>query len=356
MFNFNSKISIKDKVLFYESVANLLDGGVTLLAAFKWFVSRLPKNGLRDAVENTIFFVESGDQLNTAMRKITNFYTEKEIAIIEAWEQTGMLKDTFMAIAKELRMQEDLRRKVIWALTYPVIIIIFLILAVTVIMTYVIPQIMPVIVEMATELTFSTKSLIAVSDFFKNNIGMIFAIGVAFVLFFKWFTASEYGKLWFDKFKIKNLISWKVYKDYLIVQTMATFHLLSASGVSVVKALRLTGASSWNGYMLWIFNNIADNVSRWNKISEWMIESDKERKIFTPDILQLIESAEKTSTVHNVTYKISEQYRRELDSSLTMMVKFIEPVALLSAWLFVMWFAMAIFSVVMQITKSSGMM
>lgn len=87
-----------------------------------------------------------------------------------------------------------------------------------------------------------------------------------------------------------------------------------------------------------------------------MINNDKEHKIFTSDILQLIESAEKTSTVHIVTFKISEQYRRELDASLNMMVKFIEPVALLSAGLFVMWFAMAIFSVVMQITKSSGMM
>ena len=57
MFSFNRGVSSKDKVLFYESIANLLDGGVTLLAAFKGFASRLPAGKLRDAVENTIFFV-----------------------------------------------------------------------------------------------------------------------------------------------------------------------------------------------------------------------------------------------------------------------------------------------------------
>jgi hypothetical protein len=31
------------------------------------------------------------------------------------------------------------------------------------------------------------------------------------------------------------------------------------------------------------------------------------------------------------------------------MVKFIEPVALLLAWVFVMWFAIAIFSAIMQV-------
>lgn len=356
MFSFLQRVSAKDKVLFYESVANLLDGGVTLLSAFKGFASRLPAGPLKDAVDNTVFFVESGDQLNTAMRKLPNFYTEKEIAIIEAGEQTGMLKDTFNAIARELRMQQELKSKVMGALTYPIVIMIFLVLAVTVIMVYVIPQIMPVIVEMATELTFSTKSLIVVSDFLRNNIVWIIGVVVAIMLMFRAYTTTESGKMWFDRFKIYNLVSGKVYKDYLIVQVMGTFHLLSSSGVGIVRALRLTGASSGNIYMASVFNQIADQVSMGRKISEAMIDLDKESYIFTPDILQLIESAEKTSTVHQTAFKIGEQYRRELDASLAMMVKFIEPVALLGAGLFVVWFALAIFSVVMQITKSAGVM
>lgn len=356
MFSFLQRVSAKDKVLFYESVANLLDGGVTLLSAFKGFASRLPAGPLKDAVDNTVFFVESGDQLNTAMRKLPNFYTEKEIAIIEAGEQTGMLKDTFNAIARELRMQQELKSKVMGALTYPIVIMIFLVLAVTVIMVYVIPQIMPVIVEMATELTFSTKSLIVVSDFLRNNIVWIIGVVVAIMLMFRAYTTTESGKMWFDRFKIYNLVSGKVYKDYLIVQVMGTFHLLSSSGVGIVRALRLTGASSGNIYMASVFNQIADQVSMGRKISEAMIDLDKESYIFTPDILQLIESAEKTSTIHQTAFKIGEQYRRELDASLAMMVKFIEPVALLGAGLFVVWFALAIFSVVMQITKSAGVM
>lgn len=353
MFSISRKISIKDKVLFYESIANLLDGWVTLLSAFRGFISRLPEWNLKDAIENTVFFVESGDQLNIAMRKLPHFYTEKEIAIIESWEQVGMLKDVFMAIARELRMQEDLRRKVMWALTYPIIIMIFLVLAVTVIMVYVIPQIMPVIVEMATDLTFSTRSLIAVSDFLKNNIAFIIAFIIALILLFRGFVVTEVWKMWFDRFKIYNFVSGKVYKDYIIVQVMGTFHLLSSSGVWVVRALRLTGASSGNIFISSLYNQLADDISRGKKLSEAMLDHDKEHKIFTPDILQLIESSEKTSTTHQVVEKISNQYRRELDASLAMMVKFIEPVALLLAGIFVMWFALAIFSVVMQITKSA---
>lgn len=47
------------------------------------------------------------------MRKFPNFYDGKEVAIIESGEQTGMLKDSFRAIAAELHMQNELRTKVI---------------------------------------------------------------------------------------------------------------------------------------------------------------------------------------------------------------------------------------------------
>lgn len=85
-----------------------------------------------------------------------------------------------------------------------------------------------------------------------------------------------------------------------------------------------------------------------------MRESDERGDIFTPDILQMVESAEKTSTLHEVTSKISEQYRREVDASLSVMVKFIEPIALLLAGVFVLWFAIAIFSAIMQVVAVGG--
>jgi type II secretory pathway component PulF len=68
----------------------------------------------------------------------------------------------------------------------------------------------------------------------------------------------------------------------------------------------------------------------------------------------MIESAEKTSTIHQVSDRIREQYRREVDASLAIMVKLIEPIALLLAGVFVMWFAIAIFSSIMQIVDVAG--
>ena len=350
MFSFfTQNIPLKDKILFYESIANLLDGWVTLLSALRGFSTRLTPWALKEAVENTVFFIEGGDLLNVAMRKIPNFYDDKEIAIIESGEQTGMMRDTFDAIAKELRMQEELRRKVVGALTYPFIILIFLGLALVVVMVYVIPQIMPIITEMTTELPWSTKSLVWVSEFMKNNIVLLVLFVFAFGLLFLGYTRTEQGKRFVDTQKLFLPLIGRMYRSYLVVQVMSTFHLLLSSGVSIIKALRLTGSSSWNKVVAGLYNSIAESVSRGQKLAESLQSSDPQGIIFSPDILQMIESAEKTSTIHEVSGKISEQYRREVDAALAVLVKFIEPAALLLAGVFVMWFAVAIFSAIMQV-------
>jgi type II secretory pathway component PulF len=81
-----------------------------------------------------------------------------------------------------------------------------------------------------------------------------------------------------------------------------------------------------------------------------MQEADTEKILFTPNILQMIEAGERTSTVDVVARKIAEQYRRQVEIAISMMTKFIEPIAILIAGLFVLWFALAIFSTIMQIT------
>ncbi len=240
MYFFAESFSLKDKVTFYESIANLLEGGVTLLASLRGFLDRIPPGRLHDVLENTVFFIESGDSLNIAMRKIPSFYGEKEIAIIESGEQTGLLGKTFMAIAREMRMEEDLRRKVSGALAYPFIIFFFLILALIVVMTYVIPQIMPIIAEVATDIPWSTRSLIATSNFIHDNIIGLICGTIAGGLIFYGYASTASGRKWVDSQKLLFPVVGQVYKNYMVVQVMDTFSLLMSSGVSIIKALKLT--------------------------------------------------------------------------------------------------------------------
>jgi type IV pilus assembly protein PilC len=73
------------------------------------------------------------------------------------------------------------------------------------------------------------------------------------------------------------------------------------------------------------------------------MEVDPYNLYFTSDFLQLLSVGEKTASIETVCKKISEQYTREVNYSLSNLIKWIEPLAILIAGIFVLWFAFAIF-------------
>jgi type IV pilus assembly protein PilC len=171
---------------------------------------------------------------------------------------------------------------------------------------------------------------------------------------FRGYTSTSSGKAWLDKMLIIFPLFGRIYRSYLVVQVLSTFALLLSSGVSIVRSLRLTAASAGNVVIYSMFHQIAESLSRGSKLTESMKEVDPTHMFFGLDILQMMETGERTSTVHVVARKISEQYRREVDAALAVMVKFIEPFALLISGVFVLWFAVAIFSAIMQIVSIAG--
>ena len=142
------------------------------------------------------------------------------------------------------------------------VILFFLILALTVVMTYVVPQIMPIIAEVTTNISFSTRSLIWVSNFLRHNMVVIVVVIIALLLLLRGYMMTESGRRQIDDIKIYTPIIGVIYKNYLIVQVMSTFYLLSSSGVSIIKTLRLTGASSGNSRVSLMYSYMASEVSK----------------------------------------------------------------------------------------------
>ncbi|EKD29752.1 MAG: hypothetical protein ACD_78C00290G0002, partial [uncultured bacterium (gcode 4)] len=112
-------ITSKEKALFYEHLANMVDGGVPVIASLRSFLDKNKNPKLEAEIMSLLIFVESGDSFSIAMKKLPSVFDRREIAIIEAGEQSGTMQRSFESLAAELRNTEELKAKVKWALTYP---------------------------------------------------------------------------------------------------------------------------------------------------------------------------------------------------------------------------------------------
>lgn len=352
--HFWNTISLKEKAVFFEHLANLLDGGVTLIEALQSFVVKTVNPLMYQEVAQLLLLIDSGDVMSIAMKKLPRTFDISEVSIVEAGEQSGTMQKSFNSLAEDLRNRQELRQKLKGALAYPAIILSFLIAAILVVMVFVIPKLLPLFETANTTLPLSTRSLIATSNFVSSHF-----IFIAFVIFTIGSLGYGYiqtpnGKRNFDELLVGIPLVGTVYKNYLIVRISTTLGLLLGAGIPILKTLRLSGNSTGNSLYEAIFSNIVKHVEQGNKIADSFIAADPEYAYFPRDFIQLLAAGEKTSTINKVCGKISIQYTREVDNSVMTMVKFVEPLAILVSGVFVVWFAFAIFSAVLKITETVG--
>ena len=147
---------------------------------------------------------------------------------------------------------------------------------------------------------------------------------------------------------------WDVYKNYLLSSISSNLGSLIGSWVSVIKSLKLTWKASKNLVYESLLEEAVLKISSWNKIVESLRKADKDWIYFPIDFLQMLSVWERTATLDKVANRISDQYTKEVDYSLWRLTKWIEPLAIAIAGLFVCWFAFAIFFAIVKVTETVG--
>jgi type IV pilus assembly protein PilC len=190
------------------------------------------------------------------------------------------------------------------------------------------------------------------SDLVIWNIFLIIILVILIILGIKTFSKTDSWKKFFDQLFLKLPLVWSVYKNYIIAQIASNLWLLIWAWIPIVKTLRLTWEASNNIIYNQALDIITERVSSWKKLTQSIDETDPEHIYFPNDFVQIIWAWERTSTVNKICEKIHKQYTREVEYSINNLIKWIEPLAILVAWIFVLWFAFAIFSAVLKITET----
>jgi len=346
------KVKDKDKYNFYEYLSVMLNSWVWITEALEWVQEKLDNVYFKQKINEMIVFLNSWDSLSKAMKKIPQIFSTHEISIIEAWEATWNIDNALLSLANSIKKSDILKKKIKSSLTYPLIIFIFLVLAIIIVLTYVIPALMPLFANSDVELPTATKALIATSDFVKNNWLLIIFWIASFITFILIYKTTDSWKAKIDNLLLSIPLVWEVYRNYILSNISITMWNLIASWVSITKVLHLVWKAS-NSYVYEkLFEEILEKVKMWNKIVESMREIDKSKFYFPNSYLQMLSVWEKTANMKEINEKIADQYIREVDYSLSNLTKWIEPIAIIISAVFVLWFAFAIFGAILQVTQT----
>lgn len=316
------KFNLREFLTFNQELYILIKSGQPLVKALEVILEKLPpKKGMYGVIESIKNDIAQGYSLSEAMEKFPEYFPLLYISNVKAGEKGGNLVERLREYQVFMKKAEEMRRKIISASIYPVMVLTVIIGAVIFLFTYVIPNFSKIYLEANVELPLATIILLKITNTFK--ILLPFITGALIILFFIYSRIKKTfkGKLFIDDFKLKIPFVSIVYKNYLISNFARTLSAIIKGGIPLVTALKITSNVSTNASFAEKLKKATRLVEEGNSLSIAL----EETKIFPSIALRLIKSGEGTGSLSEMLDEVAEYYDNLVVDSLTTITTLIEP-------------------------------
>jgi len=198
------------------------------------------------------------------------FFNEEEIALLRSAEAMGNLPEILDEIAIELENSERINGKIKKAMAYPLVLVIFAIVAVTILLIYVIPTIVSMFPNQES-LPNLTKFMMGASSFLQKTRYLIVLIIIGIILLYRFlYKYVLVFKIFIDKLMITIPAVSGVVKTYYMYRFSKLLSQLYSAGVSPILSLKLMGNTFTNFFYRKKIIEIKENLNAGFSFAESM--------------------------------------------------------------------------------------
>lgn len=318
-------VPMKEKVVFMRQMATMIASGLALNRALEIMVEQSNNPKFKKVLRDVSDSVQAGKSLSTAFREQEDVFDNITLNLIEAGEESGNLEVILAKLATELEERDSLNKKIRSAMIYPSIILVVIIAVILVMMLVLIPSMSEIYKDFDAELPWITKAIIAMSNFMINYWWALLVTILILFLGFRYYRSTEKGRKTIDKVILKLPIVGKLVSKTQIAQFSRILSLLLSSGLSIVKALELTGQSLGNSVFKDVVLDARDEVEKGGPLAIPIARSE----YFPLLVSSMISVGEETGEIDAVLEKVSEYYKEEVDMATSNLSTILEPILLI---------------------------
>ncbi len=344
-----SKFSIKKQTFFAKRLSFLIKAGVPMLESIHVLIKQTKSKSEIKVLNKVTSDIANGQSLATSLSRFKGVFGNFAINIIKAGESSGTLMQNLNYLADELNKKEILRKKIMSALLYPIIITIATFGITGLLIVYIFPKILPIFKSLNAQLPLSTKILIFLSEVIRDyGIHIFFGFLILTIIVYVLNKKIPRVRLTFHKLILRLPFIGNVVRHYNLTNTTRTLGLLLESGISLNESLAITIDTTENLQYKKAFEDISNGVMKGKTISD----SISRKSIVFPDMLeQMIAIGEKSGNLSNTLIYLSEYYENEFDDLTKNLSSSIEPLLMIIMGLLVGFVAISIITPIYGITQ-----
>ena len=338
-------------LLFTSELADLIEAGMTLGQALQALANQGEETSAQRFVSQDLCDrIVRGESFSDACAHHPKTFPPLYSNMIRAGEASGAMVEVLRRLVDHYERYDNMRGKIKSALSYPVIVLAFGIVAVIGALVWIIPQFEKVFTSMGASLPLPTQMLIGMSNFMVNY---GWTLAVAAVLLFLWFRKwrkTDAGRLKIDGWKLKiplvsGIVATGAYSS--LAYTMKT---LLVNGVNVLQALKICEETCGNAVIGQALANARRRVTDGTSISGPLASSG----VFPRMMTDMLAVGEQAGDLPASLEHIGKRYQKDMDRNIAAFTNALEPILIVAIACAVGFVAIAILMAVFKVSSSIG--
>ena len=317
-----AKVKLKDLAVFSRQFATMINSGLPILRALSILADQTENKLLGETLNETRMDVEQGASLSGAMAKHPKVFNELYVSMVKSGETGGSLDTTLLSLASMLEREVHLRGKIKSAMTYPIAVIVLVLLIMSAMLFFVVPQFEGIYSQLGGTLPLPTRALLFASQMAKKFWWMIIAGVFVFRFFFRRWKKTDKGRDAIDRLKLRVPVFGSLFHKTALSRFSSTLAMLLRAGVPILQALDIVVDTVNNRVIARAVTDVQTSVREGESIAKPL----GRHEVFPPMVVQMIAVGEETGQVDTMLEKVAQFYDQEVEAAVDALTSLIEPI------------------------------
>jgi type II secretory pathway component PulF len=308
-----------------RELATALEAGLPLMQALRTVQKQAGHKSLKAILDFVIGRVEAGVTLHQAAKEYGPPFDDMTTGMLRAADASGRNAEIMHQLADLLERSVELRREIVGAVIYPVMIAILIAASVVILIVFVLPRVMKPILSADLELPLPTVILMGVSDFIANWWMVILGAIVMVVFAARSWIASAENRLRFDEFLLRVPIAGQLIRDIAVARFTRTLGTLVSAGIPILSALKIVRDTLGNAALTRAIDQVSDKVTTGQSLADPLERSGH----FPPLLVQIVNIGERSGRLEQMLLHAAGSFDRQVNNSLKIFTRILPTILLI---------------------------
>jgi type II secretory pathway component PulF len=345
-----SAMSLSETASFISELATALQAGLPLIPALR----TLGKSGRTPAqkamLNHLINRVEQGGTLAEACRTWGKPFNELIINLVRAGEASGRIGEILQQTAELVEKDLRLRRSLLSATLYPLILLVLSGVAIIIVTTFIVPSVLKPFEGQNISLPWPTLVVQGFAGIVLNYWwAMIGGACIALLAYFR-VRATPGGRLAIDRVMLSMPLMGALVRDAAVARFTRTLGTLVKAGLPVLTALRLTSATLGNMVMRRAMDSVCEQVAGGKTIAG-PLESTG---LFPPLLVQIVSLGERSGKLPDLLSQAATAMEGRTETRVKVITTILPPILVVGLACVVGFVVLAILLALLQLQDAAG--